>query len=140
MRRLLSCLGLGLILNLSVGAAAQPLSALVKPAITGAWVNPENTIQVETSICGELLCGWVVAADAAAIRDARDAGTVTLIGTRLLLDYRQAGPALWRGRLFLPDEGKSYVSSIQQLSTNAIKVSGCILGGWICRSQVWHRA
>lgn len=140
MRRLLSFLGVVFVANASGMVLAQPMSTPTRAAIAGTWANPKDSVRVATGPCGEFLCGWVVAANAEAVRDAREAGTVQLIGTRLLENYRQIAPASWRGRVFLPDRGSSYYSTIRQLSTDEIRISGCILGGWICKSQVWHRA
>ena len=37
------------------------------------------------------------------------------------------------------DRKASYYSTIQLLDPQTLKVSGCILGGLICKSQTWHR-
>ena len=41
-----------------VVAVAQNSQTL--PSILGAWENPRKTVRVETQICGEQLCGWVI--------------------------------------------------------------------------------
>lgn len=124
--------------------AAQPVFAAAPssqsmPSILGAWENPHKSVRVETQLCGEQLCGWVIWATPESIQDAHDGGTVKLIGTKLLENYRQVSPDKWQGQVFLPDRGSHFYSTIKPMDSNNIKISGCILGGWICKSQIWHR-
>jgi uncharacterized protein (DUF2147 family) len=45
----------------------------------------------------------------------------------------------WQGRVFVPDMGRTYYSTIKRLDPNQLIISGCIFGGLICKSQIWHR-
>lgn len=103
-------------------------------------INPYGSVKVETSVCGGKLCGWVVWANAEAMQDARDSGVPNLIGTELLRDYRQTDANRWQGRVFVPDMGRTFYSTITRLDANAFRISGCVLGGLVCKSQIWHRA
>jgi uncharacterized protein (DUF2147 family) len=122
---------------LCAAAATQP-AARANPI--GTWVNPRGSVRVATGNCAGGLCGWVIWANPAATRDARESGVQNLIGTALLRDYRPTGSGRWRGQVYVPDLGRSFVSTIQQLDPNSLRISGCILGGLICRSQIWRRA
>ncbi len=127
------------------GLMGLPLAAFAQPplnshSIVGVWENPNGTVKVVTLKCGVEVCGFVEWANDEAIKDAREGGTPRLIGIKLLKDYRQTAPNHWQGRVFVPDESSSYFSKIAQINPNAIKISGCLLGGWICKSQIWHRA
>lgn len=112
-------------------AVAQPLS--------GTWVNPKGSVKVKTGECGVNVCGWVVWANEQATADARAAGVDKLVGTLLLRDYRQVGTDQWQGRVYVPDMGGTYFSRMNRLDGDRLKISGCILGGWICKSQVWQK-
>lgn len=103
------------------------------------WINPYNTVKVATGNCGGNLCGWVVWATPEAEQEAREGGVKQLVGTELLQNYRPTGPGTWQGRVFVPDMGKTYYSTIRLLNPNALKISGCIWGGLICKSQIWRR-
>ncbi len=120
-----------------LGCLAQP--AFAADPIFGAWVNPRGSVTVDTGACKDRLCGWVSHADPQALADAADAGIPHLIGTALLQDYRHAGPGRWTGRVYVPDMGKTFYSTIEQKGPDQLKISGCILGGLICRSQLWQR-
>ncbi|MBN8817786.1 MAG: DUF2147 domain-containing protein [Sphingomonas sp.] len=108
-------------------------------AIIGRWINPYGSVVVETQPCGERLCGRVSWANPEAQQDARDSGVPSLIGTQLLEDYRPAGSRQWRGRVYVPDLGHSFQSTIVMEDTGTLRISGCILGGLICKSQRWRR-
>lgn len=124
------------LLPIMLGAASPPEAA---GSATGLWRNPHGTVVVRTSNCGANLCGAVVWASPEAISDAREAGVENLIGTQLLRDYRPNGPGRWRGTVFVPDMGKSFYSTIVQRGKDRMLISGCILGGLICKRQEWSR-
>lgn len=125
------------ILLLSGEALAGPAPAASKARIV--WINPYNTVKVATGDCGRNLCGWVIWASPEAEQEAREGGVAHLVGTELLQNYRSTGPGTWQGRVFVPDMGKTYYSTIKLLNPNALRISGCIWGGLICKSQVWRR-
>ena len=122
-----------------VPVAAQPVPEVPAHEPRAIWVNPSGSVKVEIGDCADKLCGWVTWASAEAEQDARDGGTPKLVGTELLQDYHQTSPDNWTGRVFVPDWGRSFYSTIHRLNPGALKIRGCILGGWVCRSQIWHR-
>lgn len=116
-------------------AAAPPQAAA--PQMEMLWLNPHNSVVVRTGPCGSHLCGWIIWADKEARDDARDSGVDKLVGTQLLEDYSYQGKGRWTGTVFVPDMGRSFYSQIERMSTDKMKVKGCILGGLICKSQIW---
>ncbi|MCW2394393.1 MULTISPECIES: DUF2147 domain-containing protein [unclassified Sphingobium] len=108
-------------------------------AIAGHWINPRGTVVVTTGDCDGGLCGWVSWANATALADAADAGVSRLIGTKLLQDYHAKSPGHWAGRVYVPDLGRTFSSTIEQLDRDRVKISGCLIGGWLCKSQIWVR-
>ncbi len=119
-------------------APAQPQATPTNP-IYGMWINPYRSVAVRTGPCGERLCGWIVWANQEAQNDARDGGTPKLIGTALLENYRNDKPRSWSGTVFVPDMNRRFYSIIQQVAPDQMKVKGCILGGLLWKSQVWHK-
>lgn len=124
-----------IILALALVATASP----PQPPIIGVWHNPKNSVAVKTGVCGDKLCGWVVRADDEAQTDAREGGTPSLIGTALLRDYRASGRNSWAGTIFVPDMGRSFGSTIKMVDRNTINLKGCLIGGFFCKTQTWHR-
>lgn len=109
------------------------------PAPIGLWQNPTNTLLVRTYNCGMKLCGNIVWAQPKAIADARAAGVTALVGTELLIGYHSSGVGRWTGQVYVPDQGRRFYSTIEVESQNSLRISGCILGGLICRHQEWTR-
>jgi uncharacterized protein (DUF2147 family) len=121
------------------GPVRPTTASTSRDPIFGTWTNPRRTIVVKTSLCGSALCGEIVAAGAEAQNDAREAGVEHLIGTELLRNYRKTGSGHWTGTVFVPDMARSFSSHIVQRSPDVLRISGCILGGLICKSQDWTR-
>lgn len=117
--------------------AGQPAFAQGN-GVEGVWANPKGTVQVRTGACGDKLCGWIVWASPKAQDDAKKAGAKPLIGTALLRGYRADG-GQWAGQVYVPDRQEEYYSTIKIVDTQTLKISGCILGGLLCKSQLWHR-
>ena len=123
---------LGLALLSSVGGT------VADPAI-GLWSNPKGSLTVRTRRCGEQLCATVVNASAGAKAKAAAAGLPTLVGAELFSDYRPAGAGDWAGTLYVPDRGKRVASRLKADDGRTMKVSGCLLGGLVCKTQTWVR-
>ncbi len=122
------------------GPAPAPASATATATpVDGVWHNPKNSVAVRAGACGDRLCGWVVRANDAAQADAHDGGTPTLIGTALLREYRPSGRNTWSGTIFVPDMGRSFGSTLALVDANTISVKGCLIGGFLCKSQIWRR-
>ncbi len=121
----------------SAGAVMRPDWAI------GIWANPAETLFIKTGPCrgdgGGDLCGSIVWASQRAMADARDAGVSQLIGTQLLSGYRRTGPGSWNGTVYIPDIGRRFSSRLKQTSAQALTISGCLVGGFLCKSQVWRR-
>ncbi len=127
-----------LALAMIAGSPASPSPASAS-AVEGIWHNPKNSVAVKTGACGDKLCGWVVRANDEAQADARDGGTPKLIGTALLREYRPSGRDTWSGQIFVPDMGRTFGSTLKLVDTNTITVKGCLIGGFFCKTQTWHR-
>lgn len=124
---------------LTAAAAIAAPDAPPSPSPAGLWQNPHASVVVRTGPCGGRLCGWVIWANGSARADAREGGTGQLIGAELLQDFTQRRRGDWIGTVFVPDMGRHFYSEVRQISPNTLKVSGCILHGLICKSQIWNR-
>ena len=104
----------------------------------GVWRNPGNSVHVRIQPCGREMCGTVVWASARAQEKARAAGTSNLIGAQLFRQFRAQGGDRWGGRVFVPDRARTVAGTMRVTGRSAI-VSGCLMGGLVCRSQTWTR-
>ena len=122
-------------------AAGVPAAAAHRAPVQpdGLWLNPHSSVAVRAGPCGANLCGWIIWANQEAQADARDGGIAKLVGIELLQDYHSDGGSTWAGTVFVPDMGRHFASKIALVGPDRLKVQGCILGGLICKSQVWTR-
>ncbi len=117
---------------------ATLLSSLVSAAdLTGRW-NTEKSdsgswLTVDIQPCGDRLCGIIVE-----LHQAKDQ---SLIGTEMIKGMKKKSETAYsKGKIYAPDTEKWYRSKMKLNDDDTLKVSGCILGGVICRSQTWTRA
>ncbi|MBF9059659.1 DUF2147 domain-containing protein [Rhodobacterales bacterium HKCCSP123] len=96
-----------------------------------------NTGIIRITQCGASLCGTLVQAF-----DGSGASMQTdNIGRQIIWDTNPTGTAgEYRGMLYSPDRDRNYRSRLQ-LSGTSLSVSGCVMGGAVCREGgVWRRA
>jgi len=127
------------VINLFAALALLAAPGAAPDAVIGQWSNAKGTVEVRTHRCGANLCGRVVRASPKQEAAARKAGTASLVGTELLKNYRQERDGTWTGRVFIPKIGRDVPSQIKQTSNDTLTISGCMLGGLLCKTQVWHR-
>ena len=123
-------------LGLALMGAAS--GTIADPAV-GLWSNPKGSLQVRIRRCGAELCATVVGASARKQAKAEAAGISGLIGTELFSDYRPTGNGAWAGTLYVPDRQKRVSSTLEANQGRSVKVSGCLVGRFLCKSQTWTR-
>ena len=121
------------------GLCASLPAAAAHATMEGVWLNPKGTVAVQTQACSGRLCGRIVWVSAVALADAKESGIDNPIGIELLKDYRRSGDGIWHGMVYVPDMGRSFHSTIVALAPDRLKISGCLLGNFICKSQIWRR-
>lgn len=126
-------------MTFAMAAAAVGMQPLAAPPVVGLWSNLKGTLAVRTELCGAKLCGTVVHAGPKPLADARRAGVTRLVGTTLLRDYHATGRGGWAGKLYVPDMGRTVSSRIRLSAPDRLTISGCLVGGLLCRSQEWRR-
>jgi uncharacterized protein (DUF2147 family) len=107
--------------------------------IEGRWRSPGGNSIIDVAKCGEGWCGTVAWASAEAKKDAEKA-TTELVGTELLTDVQEAGEGKWNGRLFIPDRNMRVTAKLEMAPGGELKVSGCLAGKALCKSQLWTPA
>ncbi|MEO0983018.1 MAG: DUF2147 domain-containing protein [Pseudomonadota bacterium] len=120
--------------------------------VYGLWLTAEETSHVEIYDCGDgTPCGrvaWIdpeslVAPDTPENVTDRNNPDQTLRGRPLIglvmLDSFEKGRSRWKsGRIYDPEDGRSYGSRLKRLDNGRLEVKGCI--GPICQTQVWTEA
>ncbi len=129
--------------NFLLGAVAlmAMTGAAMADDLIGDWrTAPDdngNTGIIRVTQCGQSLCGTLI--------EAFDPSGATMqspnVGRQIIWETNPTGePGEYRGMLYAPDRDRDYRSRLQ-LSGNALSVSGCVMGGAICREGgSWQRA
>ncbi|MEH2534357.1 uncharacterized protein (DUF2147 family) [Bradyrhizobium sp. AZCC 1588] len=108
--------------------AAAPADSAAPPANSplGIWLTEEKEGKVRIEPCGPNLCGYSVD------KKSNQNGEQVLINMK-------PGKDKWSGRIFDPNTGSTYDSTIALKGTDSLRVQGCAFGGMFCGGQTWTR-
>jgi len=130
------------------GALCGEAAGAVSDPAEGDW-TPAKQIVIRISPCAnasDRLCGLVVAwpngKDGRPALDRRNPdpklATRTIVGIPLIYGFRRVGVGRWAGgKIYNPQDGKTYDSNLATASNGSLDVKGCVL--FLCESQVWKR-
>ena len=124
---------------------ALPAPAFAAEPVTGRWLTDHGKAIVTIADCGGKVCGRIARIVAptpgAPPTDVHNPDQALrkrpIVGLEVLSGFTSDGDA-WKGRIYSPEEGKTYRSVMQRSGADAIKVKGCI--AIFCRTQTWTRA
>ena len=108
--------------------AAAPATSTLPSANSplGVWLTEEKEGKVRIEQCGANLCGYSVD------KKSNQNGEQVLINMK-------PGKDKWSGRIFDPNSGSTYDSTIALKGTDSLRVQGCAFGGMFCGGQTWTR-
>ncbi len=117
---------------------AMAAPAMADPA-AGMWQTKAddngNFGHVQIAPCGAKICGVLVKSFDAAGKPLASEN----IGRKIIWNMEPQGDGNYtKGRVWAPDRDKTYRAKMT-LSGNDLAVSGCVLGGLICRASDWTR-
>jgi len=90
------------------------------------WLTEEKEGRVRIEPCGPNICGYSV--------DKKSNAN----GEQVLINMKP-GKDKWSGRIFDPNSGSTYDSTIALKGTDSLRVQGCAFGGMFCGGQTWTR-
>ncbi|HXF88717.1 MAG TPA: DUF2147 domain-containing protein [Xanthobacteraceae bacterium] len=124
-------------------------SAAMAADPAGTWLVEDRKAKVRIAPCGDALCGSV--AWLSAPLDAQTGKPLTdrlnadpakrsrpILGLTVLIGMQRNGPdARWHGRIYNPEDGKTYAGSIEVVGRR-LHVRGCV--AFFCETKIWTRA
>jgi uncharacterized protein (DUF2147 family) len=131
------------VLAFALVASAAPAAA---QDVTGLWLTPSRHGQVEITRCGQSICGQLVTSDGIKadpnLKDVKNENAALrsrpLKGVPLLHDFK-GGPTEWTdGKIYNPEDGKTYGSTVSLENADTLKVKGCVMSV-LCKTQTWRR-
>ena len=137
----------------AVAVAVPTAARAAADPFEGLWVTSNFASVVEirrceaspktypkTSLCAELVWLWDVGVARRRKLDEKnpDEGLRDrpMIGLSLFERFRPDGDA-WKGRIYNPEDGRTYRATLRRRSADALRLRGCY--GPFCRSQTWRR-
>ncbi|MCL7465143.1 DUF2147 domain-containing protein [Phaeovulum sp. NW3] len=109
-------------------AAAEPIEGLWQTqSDDGAYAH------VRIAPCGANYCGVI----ARSFRDGAEYRSDN-VGRQIVIDMAPKGGGKYEGKVWRPANDKIYTGKIT-LSGKRMKLSGCVAGGLLCKSQDWTR-
>jgi len=123
--------------------ATSPVQAA---ELSGLWSTQSSGGVVEIAPCGELVCGVLVQSPFLkldpSLRDSRNEDPTLRarpLNGLIILSGFKGGPTSWAGgQIYNPDDGRTYSGSLELVSADSLKVTGCAARRR-CRTQVWRR-
>jgi uncharacterized protein (DUF2147 family) len=106
--------------------APPPAAAQAANSPLGIWLTEEKEGKVRIEQCGANLCGYSI--------DKRSNQN----GEQVLINMKP-GKDKWSGRIFDPNSGSTYDSTIALKGSDRLRVQGCAMGGMFCGGQTWTR-
>lgn len=107
-------------LLLGIWIALVSVSAHAQDQSFGIWRNPKNSVHIRAEPCGQGMCGTVVWANEKAKSDARKGSDKPLLGSRLFQNFAREAPRVWRGKVFVPDIGKTFTGTVTIIDEQSI--------------------
>lgn len=109
-------------------------SGLAAEEIFGEWWTPGFNARVliypcDAKACGKITWLWEEAPD---IADKKP-----LTGRMIFTGLARGSNNRWEGRIYNPEDGRSYSSNIRLTNAVTLEVNGCFL--MFCKRQVWRR-
>ena len=104
-------------------AAMSGATAIAAEPIEGKWLRPSTNTLVQFKACGgNSYCGTVLTGEF----KGKSIGKLSGNG------------GSYKGTVNALDEGKSY-SGKATVNGNSMKLSGCVMGGLICKGENWSK-
>jgi uncharacterized protein (DUF2147 family) len=129
-------IGLSLVLSTVLATCAFAQA----PDATGTYMNETGRTKVKLDGCKTGLCGTVIWMQSP-VNDINNPDVSKrnrpVVGIQAV-SLKSTGPDTYAGTLYDTESGKTYTGKAKFSGTN-VELSGCILGGLICRTSTWQR-
>ena len=124
--------------------ASVPAAGFAAEPVTGRWLTEDGKAVVTIGPCGGTVCGKI-----SKVLKPRPGGPAVdannpdpalrnrpIEGLEFLTDFTPAGNG-WNGKIYSPEEGKTYKSVLTRSGQDMLKVKGCVL--FFCKTQTWTK-
>ena len=124
-------------------AGMMTMGAAVAADAEGTWGRPSGSSQIRIAPCGSALCGKLVWLRDKDKKDENNPDASkrnrSLLGVLTVYGMQPSGENEWRGKVYNAEDGKTYTGKMELVTPSKLKLSGCVLGGLICKGETWNR-
>lgn len=117
--------------------------------LNGIWQSQDKTTNIKIEKCSNFSCGKIHSFTApidpktgVAWKDVKNPDKSlrnrSLVGIVMISEIKPFKNG-WKGVLYNPLDGHNYNGYLRIESNNQLILSGCILGGMLCKSEIWHK-
>ncbi|ACA18697.1 conserved hypothetical protein [Methylobacterium sp. 4-46] len=127
-----------------IALLALTMPALAQPRLdpSGTWLTAGGDAHIRITRCGQGYCSTVAKVLTGEAKDVHNPDPAlrarSMVGVALSTDMRPTGEG-WEGSLYNFRDGKTYTGKLAVKGPNALELAGCVLGGLICKRQIWSR-
>lgn len=136
-------------LGIAIAEDGKP-APQTKDGAEGIWQTKMGKSHVKIVECGKELCNeivWLRQPNDKAGKPHTDKLNVVkslrgrpIMGLAVLSNTARVGKGYWRGRIYDPERGKSFMAIIKLLSPQKLQVKGCLsMGPPFCKTHVWTK-
>lgn len=119
-------------------AAATPTTRPGPAATRPTGAAPTPTVTPATPLCGNIV--WTKTPGGTDENNPDPSKrTRPVIGLEILLAMKRTGPNKWEGSVYNAENGKTYKAAMSLESDDALRMEGCIMGGFLCGGETWTR-
>lgn len=139
---------MAIVLSLLTAAMVSISASPALAGVEGLWSTVDGKSRVAISRCGDKFCGqivWLKEPDDDTGNPKTDINNEDdklksrpILGMKLLHSFKVSGEVSWdNGKIYNPEDGKTYSSSMKLVEPEVLEVKGCVF--IFCKSQVWNR-
>jgi uncharacterized protein (DUF2147 family) len=134
----------------ALAASAFAWPTLAADPVMGDWVTAQGRGRVRVAPCAgqaSVLCGAIVwlreplGDDGLPVHDERNPDPALrnrpVVGLPVITELSPVD-AVWKGRIYDPESGRTYVAKVRRESDGGLAVEGCVLV--LCRKETWRPA
>ena len=131
---------LALVMSAGVALADDP---------QGVWPTHKGSAKVKIAPCGAALCSKIVwlreskGKDGGPVKDQLNPNprlqSRPVIGLVTFSGLKKQSDKKWSGKIYNPEDGKTYLVQLNVVQDGVIHVNGCRAGTMECGQRVWKR-
>lgn len=133
-----------------IGAATAQNEQNTQQAPFGLWMPEDEASKVEIFACGEAICGRVAWMREGLDEDGKNLTDIynpnpalrdaPVLGLVIMTDIKPTDEdKVWQGRVYNPQDGRTYDFWLTVKSDSQITIQGCGLYNLICQTHTWDR-